>query len=1047
MVFFLLILTLSVGAVSATDLSDGLVSGNNVQIDQNDNIKISDNLDVSEFSPSNDGEGSFTDLSDEIDVAGDCLDLSRDYKFNNDTDNNTGIVISKDNFVLDGKGHTIDGNNLSRVFNITGNNIKLTNMVIKGANFAGGGGIYSNGYLILDNITFMNNFASNLGGAIAIYDGTLICDNCRFVDNYAEYASSIYVRNGNLNLSNSNITSIFFNKFSQIGCFANSFVNIENITVMNCSSSYAPSLYFRKSKSFIINSRFINLYANITGGAIAHIDEGSLYIKDCEFRNTSASKNAGVIYADIAGVYGESTGNITILNTIFNNTKSGFGGMLIQLGGNLILNNSQFINNHANYKGGSVYLSYVDGEINNCTFNLNGVDFIEDYPNCGGALFIDMSNITLTCSNFTNNNASAGSAIYCYDTSYIIKDSYFENNTNPIYTVYDKVSILDNNTYINDGNVSINNTFLETILTGEGLQLTFINNTINVTNLPSKFNLCDWGWVSPVKNQGVKGACWAYGMIAALESALLKATGIKFDFSENNMQNTMIRYSFYGDDLAEAGDNFAAIGYLLSWFGPILEDLDTFDEFGKLSPLLTNNVTIHIQDIKLIPNYDIPESTLIKSAILQYGSLSAGINGQSKYDEHNPYYNPETYAQYINVPMDINHVISIVGWDDNFPKENFLITPPGDGAWIIKNSWGSEWGDNGFFYISYYDQSIAISRNISDISNFTVGLIFDNTVPYNKNYQYDVSWFGNFISNEGNISYCNVFESLDDDLIAGVGTFFDGEGINYKIQIYVNDQLKLTQEGLSPYIGYHTIKLNDYIPIKKGDIFKAVITSNLMPVLDFEYMRVHYTNGLSFVSFDNGKTWKDCFDSGQVACLKVYTVADNTKVIDNKNIAVDYDGGSYFSVKVVTDDGHSVGAGEKVKFTINKKSTTVTTDDNGIAKLKIVNIPGKYTITTTYKGASVKNTVTVKQVLTTSKVNVKRTAKKFYLQARLKINGKFVRSKVISFKLNGKTYKAKTNSKGIAKVIVKNNLKKGKTYKFTVTFLKDTIKSTVKVSR
>ena len=181
--------------------------------------------------------------------------------------------------------------------------------------------------------------------------------------------------------------------------------------------------------------------------------------------------------------------------------------------------------------------------------------------------------------------------------------------------------------------------------------------------------------------------------------------------------------------------------------------------------------------------------------------------------------------------------------------------------------------------------------------------------------------------------------------------------------------------------------------------------------------------------------------------MKVYTVEDNTKIINNKNIVVDYDGGSYFSIKVVTADGHSVGAGETVKFTINKKSTTVTTDANGIAKLKIVDLPDKYTITTTHKGASLKNTVTVKQVLTTSKVTVKKTAKKFYLQAKLKINGKLVKSKLISFKLNGKTYKAKTNSKGIAKVSVKNNLKKGKTYKFTVTYLKDTIKSTVKVNR
>ena len=117
--------------------------------------------------------------------------------------------------------------------------------------------------------------------------------------------------------------------------------------------------------------------------------------------------------------------------------------------------------------------------------------------------------------------------------------------------------------------------------------------------------------------------------------------------------------------------------------------------------------------------------------------------------------------------------------------------------------------------------------------------------------------------------------------------------------------------------------------------------------------------------------------------------------------------------------------------------------------IKIIDIPKKHTITTTYKGESVKNTVTVKQVLTASKVTVKKTAKKLTLKAKLKINGKLVKGKQITFKFNGKTYKVKTNSKGIAqktlhkKVI--NKLKKGKTYTVKVTYLKDTIKTTVKV--
>ena len=124
---------------------------------------------------------------------------------------------------------------------------------------------------------------------------------------------------------------------------------------------------------------------------------------------------------------------------------------------------------------------------------------------------------------------------------------------------------------------------------------------------------------------------------------------------------------------------------------------------------------------------------------------------------------------------------------------------------------------------------------------------------------------------------------------------------------------------------------------------------------------------------------------------------------------------------------------------------------NGIAKVKISDGPGKYIITTKYNGGTCTKKVTVKHVLTTGKVTVKKTAKMFTLKAKLKINGKLVKGKKITFKFKGKTYKAKTNSKGIAKVTVKKavikKLKKGKTYAVKVTYLKDIVKSSVKVSR
>ena len=101
-------------------------------------------------------------------------------------------------------------------------------------------------------------------------------------------------------------------------------------------------------------------------------------------------------------------------------------------------------------------------------------------------------------------------------------------------------------------------------------------------------------------------------------------------------------------------------------------------------PITTNH--IHVQDVIFIPNNEIPNGTQIKLAIMKYGSLDVSFFGQSSYDDEAPYYNPATYAQYVDVPETANHEVSIIGWDDNFPKEKFLMNASGNGAWIIKNS-------------------------------------------------------------------------------------------------------------------------------------------------------------------------------------------------------------------------------------------------------------------------------------------------------------------------------------------------------------------------
>ena len=1031
----MLILAMSVSAVCAAD---------NIACDNHDFL----NTAQEDISSAEDSINTFTDLKNNISYSTDSFEMKSSYTFNNATDSDciNGIVIDKTNFIIEGNGLTVDGNGQSRIFNITGTNITINNLVFKNGNAQMGGAIYAKGQITLNNVTFINNSAAQFGGAVLDAYGGLDCYGSYFIDNYAETGSALYLPETEMNMYDTYITSNIENKFAQIGGKDNAKFYLDNVTFENIRSMYAPALYLDGCLVTLVNSRFINLTANRTAGAIGIKNGGDTSIINCEFINTRSSKNAGAIYADITGMKG-CDGNVTIEGTLFRDAHSGFGGAYMQLGGKLFINNSDFENNSATLNGGSVYISFTDANINNCTFDLNSAQYQEGYPTYGGAIYADYSEFNITDSRFINNSAPVGGAIYAADSIYAISRTTFADNINALYTDFDRGSYLDNATNVyNDDTRLINNTSYQTIIFSDGMELELLDNVIDVNALPTRFDLRDWYWVTPVKNQGDKGACWTFGMLSSLESALLKACGISTNLSENNMQNTMLKYSKYGYTYAhEFGGNTMAVSYLVGWLGAFSEDYDSYDELGKISPIIQSGDDFHVQDVMFVSMVE-NNGSYVKAAILQHGVVDGAFYGQATAGgAPNPYFNPKTSAQYVNESIPAVHEISIVGWDDNYSRFNFLegCQPPGDGAWIIKNSMGKDWGDNGYVYVSYYDKTLSIS---TDIGEWITSILFENTVPYNKNYQREFCWDNNFIHDD-NISYANQFVALDDDLVAAVGTYFEGAGVNYTVEIYVNDELKLTQDGVSPYFGYHTIKLDKYIPIKAGDIFYAVINSNAMPVCNINDTRVHSANGMSYM-FADGQ-WHDLYDYGKVACLKIYTVADDTKIINNSDIIVDYAGGSYFSVNVVADGGHAIGAGEVVTFTINNVTYNVTTDENSTAKLEIIDAPGEYTIVTKYNGNVYQNNVTVNNVLTATKATIKKkTAKNLVLAAKLKINGKNVKGKWIKFKLNGKKYYAKTNKYGTAKIVlgkdVINSLNKG-IYKVKVFFGNSMIKTKVKV--
>ena len=164
-----------------------------------------------------------------------------------------------------------------------------------------------------------------------------------------------------------------------------------------------------------------------------------------------------------------------------------------------------------------------------------------------------------------------------------------------------------------------------------------------------------------------------------------------------------------------------------------------------------------------------------------------------------------------------------------------------------------------------------------------------------------------------------------------------------------------------------------------------------------------------------------------------------------------YSSSTSYSVKVFGLNGKILSE-KYVTFKIGKTTVKVKTNSKGIAKLKVPNTvtPGKYTVKVVYNGFSASKKLTVKQVLTLKAIKVKKSTKKLVLTATLK-NKKVIKNKQVTFKFNGKTYKAKTNTKGIAKVTIKSNvlkkLKAGKKITYQATYKKDTVKKTAKVQK
>ena len=641
---------------------------------------------------------------------------------------------------------------------------------------------------------------------------------------------------------------------------------------------------------------------------------GNTYYGGAVYNNRSTIKIINCIFKDNSAVGHESvSGNY-----------SAAGGALYNEAGFYKIFNSTFINNKAlsslNIYGGAIYNDLGSLSILNSRFINNSID--DGEYGCGGSIYNFNGFLTVFNSTFNENSIktdySIGGAIYNYEAHnvYIINSTFDGNKIYGDYTlgsaIANSASLLDivNSTFFNN---LANATSLEnsTIYQINGfynfINSTAFNNTIlnpikdllicleeqfvvsqpfgNLLNdLPSKYDLRTEGLVTDAKNQGTSGACWDFTILAALESYLLKYENTSFDLSENNLKNIMSSRGVNGTDWQEGGNYQMALAYLLRWDGPIDEEDDSFSSYATI-PHYGLNPLKHVQGTMFIPmRLGYLDNNQIKCAIMKYGALYASIYGTSM--------NSNVYNSVANIP---NHAVAIVGWDDNYPSTKFSGSrPPGNGAFIIKNSWGSSYGQNGFGYVSYYDKSFA-GFSLDSISAMAFTDV-ENTTNYKDIYQYDVlgNTYESLGYNNQTAWLANQFTAISDNPLSAFGLYTYGCS-DYWVDVYVNGELKHSQAGNVSHGGYHTVKLDKLVNLSIGDLFRINVRlttfDSLFPVA-IESQRNGYSSkataefSQSFISQD-GINWIDLAQNFEIVkisgclynktmtqvnvCLKAYT--------------------------------------------------------------------------------------------------------------------------------------------------------------------------------
>lgn len=368
---------------------------------------------------------------------------------------------------------------------------------------------------------------------------------------------------------------------------------------------------------------------------------------------------------------------------------------------------------------------------------------------------------------------------------------------------------------------------------------------------PSRYDLRDYGRVTSIKNQNPWGTCWAHAAMASLESNL--TPGENLDFSEKNLVNRNLK----GSTPDSGGNYYHSGGYLTAQLGPISEQNDPYPvgTWNYTSP--SGPVEKNIYEIHWLPDKSSSSDlSTIKNSIINFGALS------TTYYEGNVW-NYTYNSSYYSSNQTINHAVTIVGWDDNFSRNNFTSPPPGDGAFLIKNSWGSNWCDKGYGWISYYD---------ANFGKYNTMFFASNTSQFDEIYQHDLAGPTTVIGSGLSLWGASCYTVNNTGYLKAIGFYTSDNPTSYLVKVMKNPtsgpdggEKIFERSGSYDIAGYHLLNLTTPQQLAKNDVFSIII---YFTNTDYSYpLAVQYPgyittynpviyNGDSYYS-SNGITWND----------------------------------------------------------------------------------------------------------------------------------------------------------------------------------------------